>query len=84
MAKATPRHRLTKAALLQRLASQWGQPVDRILADANMDIMVPGICVHCAEYSTEVEPDARTAWCERCGHRAVTSCLVLAEQAGGV
>lgn len=71
-----PRHE--RDALLRRLASQWGQDLDSLLAGAAVDDRVPGICAWCAEYSTEVEPDLRTGYCEHCGHKAVTSCLVLA------
>lgn len=73
------RHRYTNAELLlQRLASQWGQDLDEMLGAASVDDLVPGICVGCAGYSTKVEPDQRLGYCERCGGKSVTSCLVLA------
>jgi len=72
------RHRYSNRDLLQRLASQWGQDLDELLGAASVDELVPGICVGCADYSAEVEPDQRTGYCEHCGSKAVTSCLVLA------
>jgi hypothetical protein len=70
--------KLTNEQLLDRLASQWGQPSEVMIEGAIYDAAVPGICTKCEDYSTEVEPDCRKGWCEVCGTKTVKSCLVLA------
>lgn len=64
---------------LQDLADSCGMTVDELLESAALDEIVPGICTTpLCDYSTDVEPDQRTGWCESCGTNTVKSCLVLA------
>lgn len=68
------------AELLDQLASDWGYPDGFSLIEAvHTDSIVPGICT--AEgcgYSTEVEPDSNSGWCEMCGTNTVVAATVLA------
>ena len=68
----------TPAALLKRLATDWGfnDPLD-MLQETVMDNISPGICPDCF-YSTEVEPDQDKGWCEECESGTVKSALILA------
>lgn len=44
-----------------------------------VDSVVPGICNNPeCDYTTEVEPDCRTGYCEVCGTSTVESCLSIA------
>ena len=66
-------------AKLQALAEIWGMDVEDMLQEATYDSVAPGICsAPGCDYTTEVEPDSRTGWCEECKERTVKSCLVLA------
>lgn len=50
-----------------------------MLEDATFDGVAPGICMNPGcDYSTEVEPDSDSGWCEECGTNSVKSCLMLA------
>jgi hypothetical protein len=68
-----------EASKLDRLASTWGMSVAEFIETYALDEVVPGICMNpgCT-YSTEVEPDLCTGWCEECGTRTVRSGIVLA------
>ena len=42
------------------------------------DSVCPGICTNeNCDYTTEVEPDSSTGWCEECETQSVTSIMVL-------
>lgn len=44
-----------------------------------VDSVTPGICMNeGCQYTTEVEPDSSTGWCEECGTNTVCSCMMLA------
>jgi hypothetical protein len=67
------------ASKLDQLASTWGMSVGELIETYALDEVVPGICMNpgCT-YSTEVEPDLCTGWCEECETQSVQSGLVLA------
>lgn len=45
---------------------------------ATFDSVAPGICMNeDCDYTTEVEPDSASGWCEICDTNTVKSCLVL-------
>ena len=49
-----------------------------MLEDAINDRFNMGICTNKdCDYTTEVEPDSKTGWCEICEMNTVTSCLML-------
>ena len=70
-----------KTKKLERLAEIEGfDHFQSLLEEAVMDSVVPGICTHPdCDYTTEVEPDSRTGWCEECKSNTVASALVLAD-----
>lgn len=49
-----------------------------LIEDRLTDSVVPGICMNqgCG-YTTEVEPDQDSGWCEICETRSVKSCMLL-------
>ena len=65
---------------LEKLARIEGyEDVMDLLEAASFDSVVPGICkVKGCDYSTGVEPDSDSGWCEECDKGTVVSCLVLA------
>lgn len=63
--------------LLKKLAQSEGKNVMEMLQDATFDSIAAGICTECG-YTTNVEPDMNTGYCESCGKQTVKSCLVLA------
>lgn len=72
----TPTERRRK---LETLAEHEGfAGVDPLIRAAVLDSVCPGICTVC-DYTTEVEPDQRAGYCERCRAGTVHSALVLAE-----
>lgn len=73
--------KVNKAEKLRILADSEGyEDVYAMLEAASTDSVTPGICVRdgCT-YTTEVEPDQRSGYCEECRLQTVRSCLVLAE-----
>lgn len=49
------------------------------LEHCSTDSVVPGICCKLdCDYTTEVEPDCRSGYCEECGTQTVKSALILA------
>lgn len=45
---------------------------------ATFDSVAAGICVNPGcDYTTNVEPDSDSGWCENCGTNTVTSILML-------
>lgn len=45
-----------------------------------LDSVNPGICMNeGCNYTTEVEPDSDTGWCEECDTNTVCSCMMLAD-----
>lgn len=69
-----------KTDKLERLAEIEGYDDSfDLLEEVNTDSVVPGICTNPdCDYTTEVEPDSRTGWCEECKSNTVASALVLA------
>jgi hypothetical protein len=65
---------------LEQLASDWGYgDTYAMLEAATFDSVAPGICKNeGCNYSTEVEPDSYSGWCEECDENTVESCLILA------
>lgn len=65
---------------LEELASQWGYDnSEGMLEDSIMESVVPGICMNPGcDYTTDVEPDQRGAFCECCHTKTVKSCLEIA------
>ena len=64
---------------LQTLAESEGydDPMDMIEACA-MDSVNPGICMNeGCDYTTEVEPDSDSGYCEECGTNSVKSASML-------
>lgn len=62
---------------LDDLADIEGMDVEEMLEEATYDSVARGICMNC-DYTTEVEPDCDSGWCEECETNTVKSCLVLA------
>ncbi len=61
------------------LADIYGYENDmEMLEEFAIESVVPGICTNedCS-YTTDVEPDAETGWCEECETGTVKSCMVL-------
>lgn len=61
------------------LAENWGSPsVDQLVEDNICSSITPGICMndHC-DYTTDVEPDCRSGYCEICHTQSVESILSL-------
>jgi len=56
----------------------YDDPMD-LLEENAIDSVCPGICVNdgCS-YTTEVEPDSDSGWCENCGTNTVKSAMILA------
>ncbi len=49
------------------------------LEEVSTDSVCPGICINPdCDYTTSVEPDSRSGYCEECGTQTVRSALVLA------
>jgi hypothetical protein len=49
------------------------------LEECVCDSIVPGICTNPdCDYTTSVEPDSQTGWCEECSTNTVSSALILA------
>ena len=64
---------------LTELADIEGQDEMAMLEQAVIDSVVPGICMNeDCDYTTGVEPDSDSGWCEFCGTNTVKSCLMLA------
>jgi hypothetical protein len=52
--------------------------LDAFLEHCTFDSVVPGICINPdCDYSTSVEPDCRSGYCEECSTQTVRSPLVL-------
>ena len=50
-----------------------------LLEEATCDSVCPGICMNPdCDYTTEVEPDSDSGWCEECKANTVKSALMLA------
>lgn len=71
---------MSKLDKLSTLANYAGySDVQDLLEENVIDSVVPGICKNPdCDYTTEVEPDSDSGWCEECGEGSVVSCLVLA------
>lgn len=71
---------MTNQELLERLCEYEGyDDVDSMLEEATVDSVAPGICVECCSYTTLVEPDSDSGYCEECNKNTVKSCLILAD-----
>ena len=69
---------MTQSYGLKQLAADEGYTDEmEMLQDYHMESVVPGICEVCG-YSTHVEPDQFSGWCEECEANTVVSCLGLA------
>lgn len=64
---------------LVTLAEVEGMDVMEMLEEAVVDSVAPGICMNpgCS-YTTQVEPDSDSGWCEECSTNSVKSCLMIA------
>lgn len=55
------------------------ESVEDMLEDATFDRFDTGICTNKGcDYTTTVEPDSATGYCEECETNTVSSCLMLA------
>ena len=65
---------------LQDLADLEGYvDIEDMLKDATFDRFDTGICTNKGcDYTTNVEPDSDSGWCEECNTNTVSSCLMLA------
>lgn len=65
---------------LKILAENEGyEDISEFILDCGQDSVMPGICSNPGcEYSSGVEPDAVTAWCEICETNTVKSAMILA------
>ena len=65
----------------EQLAQDWGyESIDTFLQDPDVmfDSVSPGICMNPdCDYSTEVEPDCTSGYCEECGTQTVQSMHIL-------
>ena len=65
----------------EQLAEDWGyESLDDALNDPDLmfDSITPGICTNPdCDYSTEVEPDCTSGYCEICETYTVKSLLIL-------
>jgi hypothetical protein len=64
--------------LLDELADSEGMDIDEMMENAILDGTSPGICREGCGYTTQIEPDSETGWCEFCGTNTVVSAAVLA------
>lgn len=61
----------------QTLAESYGfETIEDLLEEYITDSICPGICSNC-DYTTEVEPDCRSGYCESCNTQTVKSAMVL-------
>jgi hypothetical protein len=69
-----------KTAKLMTLCDAEGfQSLDDLLQAAATDSVCPAICMtEGCDYTTEMEPDQDSGYCEVCGGNTVTSVLILA------
>lgn len=64
---------------LEQLAALESMGTMKLLEESIFDSLVRGICNNAGcDYTTEVEPDCATGYCEVCQTNTVRSCLVLA------
>lgn len=64
---------------LQQLAEIEGVDVIDLIEKGTFDSVCPGICTNKdCDYTTEVEPDCSSGYCEVCGTNTVKSACVLA------
>lgn len=64
---------------LELLAEIEGMELMDLLDAATSDSVCPGICINPGcEYTTEVEPDCGSGYCEDCDTNTVRSALMLA------
>ena len=70
---------MTHQEKLEQLADFEGyEDYMEMLEVATRDSVVPGICVNeDCDYTTGVEPDSDSGWCEVCEKNSVHSCLIL-------
>lgn len=65
----------------EQLAKDWGyDSLDDALQDSDLmfDSVSPGICKNPnCDYSTEVEPDCQSGYCEECSTQTVVSLHIL-------
>ena len=75
--KLSPKQR---RALLVRLTEDAGfDTIQQLLESTVFDSVSPAICVNAGcDYMTEMEPDQRQGYCEKCGTNTVKAGLVLA------
>jgi hypothetical protein len=68
-----------KNKLLDLAVQEGYEDVMEFLEVCCSDSVVPGICrnPNC-DYSTGVEPDSASGWCENCNTNTVSSALILA------
>lgn len=67
------------ATKAEQLAKDWGYEDEYEAAEELItDSVCPGICMNSdCDYSTEVEPDCSTGYCEECGTQSVQSLFIL-------
>ena len=68
-----------ESKLIQLTSWEGFSNVDEMISATVMDSVCPGICINeDCNYTSEVEPDCSSGWCEECDEGSVKSCLVLA------
>jgi len=69
---------MTDQEKLDLLCDIEGMDEMEMLEMATFDSIAPGICMNPeCDYTTNVEPDCDSGWCEFCGTNTVKSCLML-------
>jgi hypothetical protein len=62
---------------IKKLMEAFGYETEEaMLEDAAFDSVVPGICMNC-DYTTDVEPDCQSGFCEQCQTQTVQSVLII-------
>jgi hypothetical protein len=67
------------ATKAEQLAQDWGYEDEYEAAEELItDSICPGICMNPdCDYSTEVEPDCSTGYCEECDTQSVQSLFII-------
>ena len=64
---------------INQLESLEGAELDELLHDAIFDSTCIGICMNKGcDYTTDIEPDSRSGWCEVCCTNTVWSVIEMA------
>ena len=68
---------IVRQSLLHQATNDYGFDTLEDMFEATiLDSVSPGICHRCG-YTTEVEPDSDSGWCEECHANSVVSVLML-------